>query len=84
MIEFRHHTVSDQVDALGLEPGQQRKNQGIVLVVNGSFNACQRLDPGKLEHKPEQIAFELDGAVPGLKGKGGGPHVPEFSFEEPG
>ena len=31
-----------------------------------------------------QVTPELNGAVPGLEGECGGPHIPEFSLEKPG
>ena len=44
--------------------------------VNRALDACQRIDPGKFQHESMQIPFELNRAVPWLKGERRRPHVP--------
>src|ERR1035438_9783803 len=55
-----------------------------LLVVDGSLDARKSFDAGKLEQEAVQVTPELNGAVPGLEGECGGPHIPEFSLEKPG
>jgi hypothetical protein len=79
-----HPAIRDEMDALGFEPGLQGQNQGVVLVVDGSLDASKSLNAGKFEHEAIQVTLEFNGTVPGLEGKSGGPHGPEFRLEERG
>ena len=55
----------------------------VVLVINGSHDAGKRIEARHHVREAHQIAFELDCAMPWLKGKGGAPHVPEVRLKEP-
>ena len=52
------------------------------MIEDRSFNTGQGFDPGKFEHESMQVTLELYRAMPGLKGEGRRPHVPEFRLEE--
>ena len=81
-LHVRYVRALDKLDTLLLQPRCQRTNDGIVLIVNCSLHAGERLDAWKLVHETMKIALELDRAVPRLKGEGCLPHVPEVRLEE--
>jgi hypothetical protein len=84
VLKVGHLAIRDQTDALGFEPGLQREDQGVILVVDGSLDARERFNAGKLEHEAVQVTLELNGAVPGLEGEGGGPHNQNSVSKNPG
>jgi hypothetical protein len=60
----------------------KRTHHRIVLVVYSAHNAGKRIEAGNHVSETHQIAFEFDCAMPGLKGEGGTPHVPEVRLKE--
>ena len=64
------------------EPSRQRPHDRIILIVDRTLDAGERFDAGEFAHEAMQVALELDRAVPGLKGEGRLPHVPEMRREE--
>ena len=78
-----HHAVPKaHIYALLHEPALQRHHHGVVLVVLGAAHPGQGVDARKLLHKPQEVAAQLDGAVPLLECKGRPPHAPEVGLEE--
>ena len=69
-------------DAALLGPSHDRADDGVVLVVLRAPHARQRVDARQLLHEAQDVALELDRAVPVLEGEGGPPHGPEVRLEE--
>jgi hypothetical protein len=63
VIEIRHLAIHDETDALSRQPSLQGKDQGIVLVVDGSLDPGESFNAGKLEHETEEVTLELHGFV---------------------
>ena len=70
------------MNALFRKPRLKRSNQRVKLIEDRALDSRKRLDARELLDEPVQVAFELDRAVPGLKGKGRRPHMPECGRKE--
>ena len=65
-VHLKHHAAL-------IEPFVQRADHRIELVVGRPHDAFEPVEAGDHVGEADEIAFELDSAVPGLEGEGGAP-----------
>ena len=71
-----------ELDAVGFQVGDQREDQGLVLVVLGELQRREVGQAADVVEEPLQIQLHLQGGVPFLKGKHGLPVEPEVGLVE--
>ncbi|MPM49925.1 hypothetical protein SDC9_96659 [bioreactor metagenome] len=80
--ELGHLPVVDESDTLSLQVAAHRQDDRFVLVVRGSGNALQRVDPRELQDHPVHVAAQFGYRGDILERERGLPHPPEVRLEE--
>ena len=81
-VQIGHLDARLEPHALGLEPSDHRADDRVVAAVAGRLDDLHRLEIRKQPQEAQQVAPQLDGAVPRFEAEHAAPHQPEVRFEE--